>query len=82
MTRDLKSWALDWLKSPQLNYINGEWREGTSGQEFERENPANGEVISRFQMAGQSLVADHQGPAPDRSNLISTRADRDRSNYT
>lgn len=56
MTRDLKSWALEWLNAPQLNYINGTWKQGSSDRDFTRENPANGTMISKFKMAGQEDV--------------------------
>lgn len=38
------------------NYINGEWVESASGEEFERRNPATGELIGTFTKSGAEDV--------------------------
>ena len=39
------------------HYITGEWCDSTSGETFESRNPANGEVIGRFQQGTKADVA-------------------------
>ena len=34
------------------NYINGEWVDAQSGEEYERRNPATGELIGTFAKSG------------------------------
>jgi aldehyde dehydrogenase (NAD+) len=43
-------WAKEWLKPVKSLYINGEWVNG-SGSLIESVNPANGQVLGRFQGA-------------------------------
>jgi aldehyde dehydrogenase (NAD+) len=43
-------WAKEWLKTVKSLYINGEWVNG-SGSLIESVNPANGQVLGRFQGA-------------------------------
>lgn len=50
-----KKWALEWLKSPKNQYINGEWTEG-QGQEWKARNPADGTVLTSFLLGTKEQV--------------------------
>ena len=74
------------------NYVNGRWVAARSGESFERENPANGEIIGRFPDSGPEDVAEAVGaaaaawprwrdtPAPKRGEILFRAAEllRDR----
>ncbi len=40
------------------NFIGGRWTPPKSGKHFQRENPANGEIIGSFPDSGSDDVAD------------------------
>lgn len=44
-------WAQDWLKGVKTSYVNGRWLENTGSNNIESINPANGEVLGRFESA-------------------------------
>jgi len=64
------------------NWIDGRWQDAKSGQTFERENPADGEIIGRFPDSGPEDVADavkaaaeafegwRSTPAPKRAEIL------------
>jgi aldehyde dehydrogenase (NAD+) len=49
-------WAKEWLKETKKLYINGEWVNSTKGEVIESINPANGEVLGKFQSAEKEDV--------------------------
>jgi len=53
------------MPTPHQNWINGRWQDAKSGQTFERENPANGEIIGRFPDSAADDVADAVKAAAD-----------------
>ena len=70
------------MPTPHQNWINGRWQDAKSGQTFERENPATGEVIGRFPDSAADDVADavkaaldafdgwRSTPAPKRAEIL------------
>jgi aldehyde dehydrogenase (NAD+) len=55
-TDELKSWALDWLKSPKQHYIGGKWVSDPKGLIFESKNPADGTPLTSYTMATKEMV--------------------------
>jgi aldehyde dehydrogenase (NAD+) len=53
------------MPTPHQNWINGRWQDAKSGQTFERENPATGEIIGRFPDSAADDVADAVKAAAD-----------------
>ena len=47
------------------NYINGKWVDAKSGAQFERANPATGELIGTFAKSGPEDVQDAVNAASD-----------------
>ncbi len=50
------AWARDWLAKPKQQYLNGQWVEGTSGEQWPVKDPANGEVLCHVNMADEQQV--------------------------
>lgn len=50
-----RSWALEWLRQPHNQYINGEWVEG-EGAEWCSVNPADGSTLAVFPLASAEQV--------------------------
>lgn len=50
------AWANDWLKQPKRQYIDGQWVDGASGEEWRVINPANREALCGFVMADADQV--------------------------
>lgn len=49
-------WAYDWLNTTKKLYINGSWIDSSGKETIKSINPANGEVLGKFQSAGEKEV--------------------------
>lgn len=49
-------WAYDWLKTTKKLYINGNWIDSSGEKTIKSINPANGEVLGKFQAAEEKEV--------------------------
>ncbi len=50
------AWAMDWLVTPKLQYMNGSWVQGDSGESWHVKNPANNQVLCQFEMASAAQI--------------------------
>jgi aldehyde dehydrogenase (NAD+) len=49
-------WAKNWLAEPKHQYMNGQWVNGNSTQQWSVKDPSNGDVLCRFNMADVEQV--------------------------
>lgn len=50
------AWAKDWLNTPKMQYINGEWVLGASEKTFDVIDPSTQEILSSLPLAGSDQV--------------------------
>lgn len=59
-------WAIEWLRQPKRQYINGEWVNGASKESWTVKNPSNGEELCSFAMADSVQVEETARVAKER----------------